>query len=417
MKTAYFDCFSGISGDMCLGAMVGAGASLNEIEKNLKKLPIRGYRLTKKKVKRAGISATKVDVDLKSAISGQQSVVRRWKDIKKIIKTSTLSADVKKKGYEIFKRIFEAEARVHGMSVDRVHLHELGGIDCLIDIFGTLIGLELLGVEQVFSTPINVGSGYTKTEHGILPVPAPATAELLKGIPVYSSGIPSELTTPTGAAIIRTLSTGFGRMPLFTPEHIGLGAGSRDFKDRPNILRVLIGNSSPHPFGKGACLVPAYRQAGGKQGMRGFSNETITVIETNIDDMNPQLYEYIIERLLKEGALDVYLTQIMMKKTRPAIKLSVLCNSDKKDNLINLIFKETTTIGVRYYETNRVTMEREIKSVKTKYGKVRVKYSVFGNSVSKSAPEYEDCRKLAKEKGIPLINVIDAVKKTLGGQR
>ena len=401
MKIAYFDCFSGISGDMCLGALVDAGIPLNEIEKRLKKLPVRGYRLTEKKVKRAGIAATKVDVNLKSAISGRQSVVRRWKDIKKIIKTSTLSDDVKKKGYEIFKRIFEAEARVHGMSIDRVHLHELSGTDSLVDIFGTLTGLELLGFERIYSSPINLGSGFVNTAHGVLPVPAPATAELLKGVPVYSSGIPSELTTPTGAAIIKTLSAGFGEMPFFIPDHIGLGAGSRDFKDRPNVLRVLIGNSSSPPFGKG--------------GMGGFSNETITVIETNIDDMNPQIYEYIIERLFKEGALDVYLTQIIMKKTRPGIKMSVLCNSDKRDNLINLIFKETTTIGVRCYETNRVTMKRETKYVETKYGKVRVKYSVFGNSVSKSAPEYEDCRKLAKEKGIPLISVIDEAKKACRG--
>lgn len=382
---------------MCLGALVDAGASLNEIEKNLKKLPIRGYRLTKKKVKRAGISATKVDVDIKPSISSQRSAAKTWKDIENIIRASALSNNIKQKGREIFKNLFEAEARVHGETFNKAHLHELGGMDCLIDIFGTLIGLELLGVEQVFSTPINVGSGYIKTEHGILPVPAPATAELLKGIPVYSSGIPSELTTPTGAAIIRTLSAGFGRMPLFTPEHIGLGAGSRDFKDRPNILRVLIGTSSSPPSGK--------------VGMGGFSNETITVIETNIDDMNPQLYEHVIERLLKEGALDVYLTRIMMKKTRPGTKLSVLCERDKKDVLIDVIFKETTTIGVRCYETQRVTMDREFKSVMTKYGKVRVKYSVFGNSVLKSAPEYEDCKKIAKAKGIPLIEVIDAVKK------
>lgn len=393
MKTAFFDCFSGISGDMCLGALIDAGVPLNVMERELKRLPASDYTLGVKKVRRAGIAATKVDVVLKAKKANQKAKGKTWKDIDNIIRKSAFSDSIKKKGKKIFRKLFEAEARVHGEAFRRVHLHELGGTDCLVDIFGTLIGLELLGIERIYSSPINVGSGSVKTEHGILPVPAPATAELLMDVPVYSSDIQFELTTPTGAAIVKTLSNGFGNIPLLIPEKIGLGAGARDFKERPNVLRILIGETNKQR-----------------------DDAIITVIETNIDDMNPQIHEYLFEKLLENGALDVYLTQIMMKKTRPGIKLTVLCNADKRDSLIHIILKETTTIGVRYYETNRVVMDRESKYVRTKYGKVKVKYSRFGNSISKNTPEYEYCREIAGKKGIPLIKVIDEARKACRDQ-
>jgi len=398
-RIAYFDCFSGISGDMCLGALVDAGVSIEDIKKNLKKLNISGYSLTEKKVKRAGISATKVDVVLKTkagklfpATTRQdgKSEVRKWKEIKEIIKKSTLSEHIKKKGYEIFRNLFEAEAKVHGKSVHKTHLHELGCTDCIIDIFGTLIGLELLGIEKVYVSPVNLGQGFVSTEHGIMPVPAPATAELLKNCLVYSSNISFELTTPTGAAILKSLSAGFGEMPVFIPDTIGAGAGYKNFENSPNTLRVFIGDSVI-----------------GKQ-----PEKSVTVIETNIDDMNPQLYEYIFEKLFKEGALDAYLSQIIMKKTRPGIKLSVLCNPDKKDKLIDIIFKETSTIGIRYYETQRKTMDREFKYLRTKYGKVSVKVSQFGKSAKKYMPEYEDCKKIALKTNLPLIDIIEEAKKS-----
>ncbi|MEW6108880.1 MAG: nickel pincer cofactor biosynthesis protein LarC [Nitrospirota bacterium] len=391
MKIAYFDCFSGISGDMCLGAVVDAGAPVNEIKRRLKKLDVKGYSLTEKKVKRGSISATKIDIILRAEERREKLKGKKWKDIQQIIKTSALPEDIKHKGYEVFKNIFDAESKVHGEAINQVHLHDLSGIDSMIDIFGTLTGLSLLGVETIYSSPVNLGGGVVDTAHGVLPVPAPATAEILKDVPVYSSGNSSELTTPTGAAIIKTLSKNFGGMPVLIPENIGIGAGSREIENRPNILRIFIGSH----YKKG-------------------SDETVTVIETNVDDMNPQIYDYLIEKLLQKGALDVYITQVMMKKTRPGIKLSILCDKHMADDLISLLFKETTTIGVRYYETNRVTMMREIKYVKTKYGKIRVKYSVSGNSVSKSSPEYEDCKRIAKEKGIPLINVIEEVRKASG---
>lgn len=398
-RIAYFDCFSGISGDMCLGALVDAGAPIEDIKKNLKKLNISGYSLTEKKVKRAGISATKVDVVLTTKAGklspsptcrGMRSETRKWSDIKEIIKNSSLPEHIKKKGHEIFSNLFKAEAKVHGKSVHKTHLHELGCTDCIVDIFGTLIGLELLGIKKVYSSPVNLGKGFVRTEHGIMPVPAPATAELLKNYPVYSTDIPYELTTPTGAAILKSISAGCSAMPVLIPDKIGNGAGSKNFENSPNTLRIFIGDTiSERP-----------------------TEKSITVIETNIDDMNPQLYEYIFERLFKKGALDVFLTHIIMKKTRPAIKLSVLCYLDKKDELIELIFKETSTIGVRYYETQRKTMDREFRTLRTKHGKVSAKVSRSRSSAVNYMPEYEDCKKIALKTNRPLIEIIEEAKKS-----
>ncbi len=394
MRIAYFDCFSGISGDMCLGALVDAGAPLSEIEKGLKKLPIKGWGLVEKKVRRSYFQATKVDVLLKPEKSVIGPVIRRWRDIEGIIKASSFSDDVKQRGLEIFKILFKAEAKVHGEKFQRVHLHELGAADCLIDIFGTIIGLDLLGVSAIYSSPLDLGGGYVRTDHGILPVPAPATVEIIKDVPVYSSGISFELTTPTGAAILKCLAKGFGEMPLFIPEKTGIGAGSRDIEGRPNVLRIVIGDMHQEK-----------------------SADKICVIETNIDDMNPQVYEYLTEKLFKKGALDVFMTQIFMKKMRPGTKLSVLCGKDRRNELINLILKETTSIGVRYHETSRVTMSRQIRIVSTKYGKARVKLSGFEGQVDRITPEYEDCRKIAEESGVPLLEIMEEVKKSATNKR
>jgi uncharacterized protein (TIGR00299 family) protein len=387
MKIAYFDCSSGISGDMCLGALVDAGISLKEIGKHLKKLPVKGYSLSERKVRRAGFSATKVDVVTKSGNRSQNKEARKWKDIRTIIQSSQLPDAIKQKSETIFRNLFKAESVAHGTSLSRVHLHEMGGLDCLVDIVGTLIGLELLGVRKIYASPVNLGGGSVKTSHGTLPVPAPATIELLKNVPVYSSGIPLELTTPTGAVILKSLSSGFGDMPGLVPETIGCGAGSRDSKSRPNLLRIIIGET--------------YKTA---------SDESVMVIETNIDDMNPQLYEHLFQKLFQEGALDVYITQVIMKKSRPGIIMSVLCKQEKKYPLIAVLLRETPSLGIRYHEFSRVTMDREIIKVKTPYGTVRLKKSYYGNT-EKIAPEYEDCRKIAQKHGLPLINVIEEVKK------
>ncbi|MBI3378511.1 MAG: nickel pincer cofactor biosynthesis protein LarC [Nitrospirae bacterium] len=388
MKIAYFDCSSGISGDMCLGALVDAGIPAAKLEKELRKIRIKGYKLISKKVKRAGFRATKINVQ-QSAVSSQLSA-KKWKDVERIIRTSSLSEEIKQKGLSIFKRLFTAEAKVHGETFNTAHLHELGAVDCIVDIFGTIIGLKLLGIEKVYSSVVNTGGGSVRTKHGILPVPAPATTELLKDIPVYSDGINYELTTPTGAVILREISSSFGSIPDMVIEKIGIGAGNKDFKDKPNVLRILIGQS--------------------KDQSAENREQKVVVIETTIDDMNPQIYEYVMERLFKAGALDVYLTQLIMKKGRPGIKLTVLCNSKEKEKMMKMLFEETTTIGLRFYEAGRQTLGREIKEINTALGKVRVKISKLGNDIIKTTPEYEDCKKLAKKLKMPLIEVMERVK-------
>lgn len=383
---AYFDCFSGISGDMTLGALVDAGISLEELKKKLAGLSLKGYTLSVKKVKRAEFRATKVDIAVEGKAGNNE--LRRWKDIKTVIESSKLRKDIKEKGLFVFKRLFEAEARVHGSRYDRVHLHELAAIDCIIDIIGTLIGLEILGVDLVYSSPVNIGNGKVKTHHGLLPVPAPATVELLKNKPVYSSDTEFELATPTGAALVSSLASGFGPMPYMKLKMTGIGAGNRNFKERPNILRIFIGEK--------------YQSAES-------GDNVITVIETNIDDMSPQVYEYVVDRLFKAGALDVFLTQIIMKKGRPGILLTVLCNENIRKALIDIILTETTSIGLRFYLAKREVLKRHTQSIHSRYGKVNMKIAQLGNKKSRTSVEYEDCKKIARKFNIPLIEVMDMI--------
>jgi uncharacterized protein (TIGR00299 family) protein len=396
LKIAYFNCSSGISGDMCLGALVDAGVSIRGLEKELRKIPVRGYRLTVRKVKRSHFSARKVDVLLANEGRGNKAGISRWADIEKVVRNSSLSGDIRQKGLAIFKRIFDAESKVHGESLKTVHLHEIGAVDCVADIFGTVIGLGMLGIERVYASPLNLGSGFVSTRAGIVTVPAPATAEILRKVPVYSKTISSELTTPTGAAIIRELSSGFGDFPMMNVGKIGIGAGSRDFKDWPNVLRIFIGDSvSP---------------VAGKKETGESSDETVTVIETNIDDMNPQVFEYVMEKLFRAGALDVYFTQVIMKKGRPGVKLTVLCNGRKGDALMRIVLGETSTIGLRFYEVRRRVLRREVVMKDTEFGRLRVKIARFGGYTMKESPEYEDCVKIAKRLNIPLIEVMKKVR-------
>ncbi len=382
---AYFDCFSGISGDMVLGALVDAGVPVEKLVKELSRLPVKGYELNVRKVKRSSLRATKVDVLIKQGKeqASEGNGRRRFKDIKKIIESSSLSEPVRQKGLAIFRRLFEAEAGVHGSRYDRVHLHELGAVDCIVDIFGALIGLDMLGIDTVYSSPLNLGSGTIKTDHGLLPVPAPAVVELLKNKPVYSSDVSFELTTPTGAVLVSSLAGSFGHIPDMHISKTGIGAGSKDFREQPNVLRIFIGRH-----------------------VDSGTNGSISVIETNIDDMNPQVYEYVMERLFKGGALDVFLTQIIMKKGRPGIKLTVLCSEDKKEDLIGIILGETTSIGLRFYSAERKTLPREIKSVKTKFGAVNVKILKPGTKKRRISVEYEECKRIAEKLEIPLLEVM-----------
>ncbi len=386
MRTAYFDCFSGISGDMTLGALIDAGLSLKELKSYLSKLPIDNYDITAKKVKKNGIAATKVDVIVK----GRQKE-RRLSDIKKIINNSKLDKSIKNKAISIFERLAKAEAKVHKTNVNNVHFHEVGAVDAIVDIVGAVIGLKILGIENILASAINTGTGYIKSAHGILPVPGPATAELLKDIPVYSTDIKMELTTPTGAAIISTLSKDFGPMPKIDIKAIGYGAGTFSSPDIPNLLRIFIGEMKN----------PA-------------KEENTILLETNIDDMNPQLYEYVMEKLFASGALDVYLTPIIMKKGRPGTMLSVLSNKDDGKELSDIIFRETTSLGLRVQEIGRIKAEREIKEIKTKYGRVRVKVAFNGKEILGINPEYEDCKRIAIKKGIPLKKVMEEIKKEAG---
>jgi len=384
MKTAYFDCFSGISGDMTLGALMDVGVSIDTLCAGLAKLSLPGYELRAEKVNRSGIAATKAHV----IIDRKNHKSRHLSDILDIIEGSSLSPTVKEKSGRIFKRMAAAEAKVHGTIPEKIHFHELGAIDAVVDIVGSVIGLDHLGITQIITSSINVGSGTVHTSHGIFPIPAPATAELLKGIPFYQSSTQFELATPTGAAIISTLSNSFGPLPAMKVASIAHGAGDKDFPDRPNILRLMIGDIATN-----------------------YEEDTSIVIETNIDDMSPQVYDYIIERLMDQGAQDVYLSPIIMKKGRPAILLSVLTDRSKADALLDIVFHETTSIGARIQEVGRKKLSREIRDVDTVYGRVGVKVSKRGNEILTITPEYDDCRRIAEEKKVPLKNIMDEAKK------
>ncbi len=390
MTLAYFDCFSGISGDMILGALVDAGVSLDALRAELAKLDLSGYELKSEKVTRSGIAATKVTV----AIGRKDQPSRRLADIVDLIDASSLSSSIKEKSGLIFKRMAEAEARVHSTTPDKVHFHEVGAIDAIVDIVGSVVGLDLLGITSVTASPVNTGSGMVRTAHGTLPVPAPATAELLKGMPMYQSSTPFELATPTGAAILSTLASSFGPLPRMRADRIAYGAGDKDFPDHPNVLRLMIGEP-----------------------VINYEEDTSIIIETNIDDMNPQLYEHLIDRLLHAGAHDAYLTPVIMKKGRPAILLSVLTDRTVQDRVLDVLFRETTSIGVRIGEVGRKKLSREIREVETPYGTVRVKISKRGDEVLTVTPEYDDCRKIAEEKNIPLKQVIEEAKAMLVSRR
>jgi hypothetical protein len=379
---------------MCLGALVDAGVPLHKLERELKKIPVTGYRLVSRKVKRASLSAIKLDVIEQQKRGRPQTPVRNLEDLKKFIQKSSLPSEIKRKGLQIFTKLFQVEAKVHGIPLQKVHFHELSTVDSIVDIFGTLIGLDILGINKVFSSPVNIGNGFVETQHGTLPVPAPAVAEILREVPLYSKGMKYEMTTPTGAILIKELVSKYGDMPLMETSAIGIGAGNRNESRWPNVLRVFIGNL--------LAIEASVDKAGD-------SYEAVTVIETNIDDMNPQLFEYVMEKLFRAGALDVFLTQIHMKKGRPGIKLSVLCRKEQRNPLITLIMNETSTIGVRFHEVKRIALERTIKKVDTEFGRIRIKFSRLGDEITKTTPEYEDCKKIARKRGIPLIQIIKKV--------
>jgi uncharacterized protein (TIGR00299 family) protein len=428
MRVAYLECFSGISGDMFLGALVDAGVSSQLLEETVSALEI-GARLEVSQVIRGGVAATKVDV----WVDGEKDLPREeyWEqqhshaeahahgkshshkhdqpqhseqghhshshgrgltEIRRVISAAPISEKAKKTATAIFESLGAAEAKIHHTSIEAVHFHEVGAVDAMVDIICATVGVEALGVDEIICSPLNVGGGTVKCAHGTIPVPAPATVELLTDAPVYSSGVQAELVTPTGAAIVKTLASRFGTFPEMKIQKSGYGAGSRDFRGHPNVLRLTVGEANSSSAVAGAILKTA--------------SDTISVLEANLDDLNPQVFGYVMDRLLEEGALDAFGVPVQMKKNRPGTLLTVLCKPEHAAKLTRLIFAETTTLGVRRREEARQTLARRWENVHTAWGEVRIKIASMNGTITNYAPEYEDCRKIAAQHKVPLKTVM-----------
>ena len=393
----HFDCFSGISGDMTLGALVDAGLSPRALRQRLKALPLSGYRLKVSKVRRGAVHATKVDV----VISKVAEKRRSWPQIRRLLSASHLPPTVKKQALAVFERLATAEGKVHGQDPALVSFHEVGAIDALVDIVGGLLGCHELGVKTFSASSVNVGSGTIDGTHGMLPVPGPAVAELAKGYPIYSQGPAVELATPTGMALLTTLTQTFDRLPPLVTGSVGYGAGTANPPDWSNVLRVFL--TTPAPT---SSLLP---------GEERVETDQVIQLETNIDDMNPQLYEVVMERLFENGALDVSMTPTIMKRNRPGIILTVLAKPEHAGMLTQLLFRETTTLGVRNQLISRTTLARSMQTIRLPQGRVRVK-SVHTGKAVKHRPEFQDCQAIAKKTGIPVQEVIERVMQAIRGK-
>ncbi|MBN2006511.1 MAG: nickel pincer cofactor biosynthesis protein LarC [Anaerolineae bacterium] len=428
VKTIYFDCIAGASGDMILGALVDAGLPLETLRERLAALHLDDFELQSHRVAKNAFAATKVDVIVKDRVPE-----RHVSDLVHIVEVSDLAPAIKERAVAIFNKMGEAEARIHDAPLDHVHLHELGGVDTIVDVVGALAGLDALGVEWVVVSPVPLGRGFIRGAHGQIPLPAPATVSLLKGVPVVGSPLEMETVTPTGAVLLATLADDFGPIPAMTLTAVGYGAGSLDLPI-PNVLRVLLGDSAAgskphlpeqahghdhphhhdhdHPHGHdhshnrdhdhAHTSTPAHAAVAVPDAAE------LAVLETNIDDLNPEIYEYVMGRLFAAGALDVFFAPIQMKKNRPATLLRALCRPEDVPALAAILFAETTTLGVREHRVRRHTLPRESCTVETPYGPVRVKIARLGDGQVKSAPEYEDCRRLAGQHGVPLREVYHA---------
>jgi hypothetical protein len=379
VKILYFDCFAGISGDMTVGALLDLGVPLSFLTEELARLPISlsGYTLSAEETSRRGIRAAKFSVRVT-----EDQPHRHYSDIAGLIERSTLAAKVKEQAGQIFLRLAEAEAKVHGVELSRVHFHEVGALDSIIDIVGTALCLQYLGIKELYASALPLGSGYVETAHGRLPVPAPATAELLRGMPVHGELGAGERVTPTGAAILAALCSGFGAPPSFTVTEVGNGAGDRDFPDTPNILRVMLGEKQSS--------LPA---------------DEIRVLETHIDDMNPEILGFLMDRIMAAGALDVAFTPLQMKKNRPGVCVTILTPPALLDKLARLLLAETSAIGVRHYPATRLKLHRSLEERDTSLGRVRVKVIRDDTTLIRVAPEFEECRRIAETRGIPLQDV------------
>jgi uncharacterized protein (TIGR00299 family) protein len=406
MRTLYFDCFSGISGDMTIGALLDLGLDLDYLKAELHKVPVEGYELRASRVSRSNVSAMKFDVVVgdkedqghhhhghdhhdhhghEHRKHGHSHFHRRASQILDMIRDSSLNANTKRIASEIFRKLAVSEGRVHHIPPEDVEFHEVGAIDSIVDTVGSAIGFDALGIEKFLCSAINIGSGFIHCQHGVFPVPAPATADLLRHATIYQKHAQSELVTPTGAAILAAVVNRFDQLNGFTSDRIGYGAGTKQFPDFPNCLRLMLGEER---------TLSSERQPG-----------DVIVIEANIDDMNPQNFGFVTERLLSAGALDVFTIPIQMKKGRPGQLLQVLSTSDTVNDLSRIIFEETTTIGVRKYAVDRTTLDRRFVDVETEYGSIRMKVSRMDGEVVNVAPEFEDCARIARDKGVPLKKV------------
>jgi uncharacterized protein (TIGR00299 family) protein len=381
MKIAYFDCPSGAAGDMIMAALVDAGAPFDALRAELKKLPLEGWELVTREVKKGAFRATKVDVEIDARAHHHH---RRLGDILAIIASSGLAPTVREQASRIFTRLADAEARAHGTTREAVHFHDVGAVDAIVDVTGGVVALQLLGVQAVHVSALPLGGGFIDGPHGRMPAPGPGAAELLRGFPIVDTGVRAELVTPTGAAILTTLAVTAGRMPAMIVETVGYGAGTRDFAELPNVLRCFVGETAA---------------TGG--------DETVLQIETTIDDMSPQLYEPLVERLLDAGALDVVLTPVIMKKGRPGVVLSALSPHARLDAVSRVLFEESSTIGVRWSEWRRSRLEREMVTLTTAYGAIPFKVSRLGGRIVTVTPEFADVLRIAQEKALPVREVLD----------
>ena len=382
LRVAYFDCYSGISGDMILGALFDLGVDPGKIRKALQTLDLKGYKLKASRVQRGLIAGTKAQVSVEKPRHSHHAA-RKYSDIKKLIANSGLSATAKKNSQEIFKRIAQVEAAIHKTTMEKIHFHEVGAVDSIVDVVGGVVAIESLKLDKIYASPLNVGEGFVQCAHGCLPVPAPATLKLLKGIPTFSSGVKKELTTPTGAAMIGFYADHFGSLPAMKIIADGYGAGDHIIPEMPNLLRVIIGETSTE------------------------SSEELVVIETNIDDMNPEFYEAAMDSLFRAGALDVYLTAIIMKKSRPATKISVLSTEKDRPAMTEILLQETSSFGVRYYKVGRTVLDREIKIVKTSWGPVKIKIGKLNGKVVQVSPEYEECKKISLKRKVSVKTIYE----------
>jgi uncharacterized protein (TIGR00299 family) protein len=416
-RILYFDCFNGASGDMVLGALLDAGLPLDDLKRALGSLALEGADVSTKRVLRSGVSATKFivqehgedahharehdhnhghDHEHDDAHTHQHALAavaphhphRSLAEINALIERSALSPAAQNRAKELFHKLGEAEAAIHQIPIDKIHLHEVGALDSIIDIVGAVFALEWFHADRIVSSPLNVGGGMVNSAHGHFPVPAPATVRLLTGAPVYSSGVQSELVTPTGALLVTSYASSFGPVPAMTIERVGYGAGDRDLPTTPNVLRVLVGDSTDRPH-----------------------TERILVMQSEIDDMNPQLFGLVMERLYAAGALDVFFASVQMKKNRPGTLLTVLSRPEQREELAAIVFRETTTIGVRYHEVMRERLEREMVDVTTPLGTVRFKVARLGDTIVNAAPEFEDCLKIAADRRVPVKDVQGAANK------